>query len=369
MTGSDTLFFVAKCLTLGCCPERIEAVREIIRSGSVEWEKVVWTSTSEFVFPALYLQLQRAGLLDELPADLVEYMEDVTSLNREHNRQIIAQAHEITAILNKEGLFPIFLKGTAHLLDGLYQDIAERMVGDIDFLVDEKVMERAAELLIATGYRPLLVYNPKDRAVTKHYPRMVHDHRTAAVEIHRQLLVYPSSKVIDINDFILNNRKLDQPGSMFVLCDQHQIIHNILNVQVNDHAYYYGSLYLRQSYDLLLLSQRDNPLKVVKDFGKYFHLMNGNLAINSIAQDHPGYITCEPDWQSRLFIRRVKRNINHPRWERFSFSIGYFGIWISNYVRVLVRSTYDKDTRSSLFVRLINPKWYAYHFRRFHEEF
>ncbi|HAQ21344.1 MAG TPA: hypothetical protein DCR40_19255 [Prolixibacteraceae bacterium] len=54
---------------------------------------------------------------------------------------------DITAILNKENIQPVFLKGTANLLDGLYSDVGERMIGDIDFLVKEEDYLKAAELL------------------------------------------------------------------------------------------------------------------------------------------------------------------------------------------------------------------------------
>ena len=33
---------------------------------------------------------------------------------------------------------PIFLNGAENLLEGLYKDIAERMIGDIDFIISEK---------------------------------------------------------------------------------------------------------------------------------------------------------------------------------------------------------------------------------------
>ncbi len=81
---------------MGCNPERIGKVREIISSGSVVWESVVWVSTSQLVFPALYMQVKRAGLLPDLPHDLVEYMTEFSSLNRERNNQIILQAKRIS---------------------------------------------------------------------------------------------------------------------------------------------------------------------------------------------------------------------------------------------------------------------------------
>ncbi len=350
-------------------PERIAVIRNLIRSGSVDWERVVWVSTGHLVFPALYLQLKRAGLLTELPTDLMDYMESYTSQNRDRNQQILDQAHQVAALLNKQGINPVFLKGTAHLLDQLYEDIAERMVGDIDLLVNENEMVKAAELLMNKGYEPLSLYNPKDMKMTKHYPRLIHNHKIAAVEIHRQLLMFPWDKDFDGRFIIRNSRKLELPGSVYVPCDAHQIIHNILNFQINDFGYYYGWVSLRQGYDLFLLSQHENPLTITRDFGRFCHRMNGNLAANAHLFGHPECISLPSDWRSYLFTGRIVRNLTHLRWSRFSYVILYLLLRFSHYFRILIRISYNKEARSSLFTRLSDPKWYCAHIRSYKKIF
>jgi hypothetical protein len=162
---------------------------------------------------------------------------------------------------------------------------------------------------------------------------------------------------------------LDMPLSAAVLSDEHLIIHNILNVQINDYGYYYAGIFLRQNYDLLLLSQRENPLAVVTKFGKYFHRMNSNLAITNKLLGNPDCIPYEPDWQAKLFLRRITRHLTFPRWARLSRLILYLFLRISNYARVLIRLIYDKDTRSSLYTRLSDPKWYGAHIKSYKEFF
>ena len=60
-------------------------------------------------------------------------MKHITDLNRERNQQTIEQAREIILLLLAYSITPIFLKGTGNLLEGLYEDIAQRMVGDINY--------------------------------------------------------------------------------------------------------------------------------------------------------------------------------------------------------------------------------------------
>ena len=122
-------------------------VEEMLQSNTVDWDEVVKLSTAHFVFPALYCNLKRASFLSYLPDDLVEYMKYITDLNRERNEKIIAQAEELNTLLLEHKITPIFIKGTGNLLEGLYEDIAERMVGDIDFIFSPEDYPKAIELL------------------------------------------------------------------------------------------------------------------------------------------------------------------------------------------------------------------------------
>lgn len=365
MTVSAALFFVGRCLTLGQCPERIGEVRDFIRSDSVVWEQVVWVSTGELVFPALYMQLNRAGLLQELPFDLVDYMEEFTALNRDRNRQIIEQAREITELLNRHEIFPIFLKGTAHLLDGLYEDISERMVGDIDLLVDEKLMVNAAEILIASGYEPMAKYDPNYYKIGKHYPRLANNNCAAAVEVHRQIILFPFNKAIGFELISKESGKSFTEPLALVPCNRHQIIQNILNFQVNDFGYYYGNFSLRQCYDLLLLSERITPLTVVREFGQYFHRMNANLAIANTFFADPPKLPFQNNWQAKFFIFRIRMHLKWPRTKSSSRVVLYYLMRVSNYPRHLIRAIFDEDARTWLFIRLSDPKRYIQHFKSY----
>ncbi len=365
MTYSEALFFTSKCLTLGLYPERIPEIRAEIRSGSIEWEQVVWVSTGQFVFAALYLQLKRAGLLPELPEDLVEYMEEFTTKNRERNKQIIEEAFEINSLLNKNNITPVFLKGVAHLLDGLYEDIGERMVGDIDFLVNRNELFLAAEALMKLGYKPLGKIDQNYLRQAKHYPRMTNNQRTTAIEIHFEILYYPNSKALDCKSLIAHKKVAKSVSSMYVLSDDHQIIQNILNVQLNDLGYYYGQSFLRQSYDLLLLSQRANPLSVIIGFKKFFNLMNSNLALVNKIFNNPVSISYKNNLQTKIFIRRCLSHLHYPLLARFSHFVLYLANRFFNQALFLISLLYNGNARKSFYARLSDPKWYGAHIRSY----
>jgi len=75
-----------------------------------------------------------------------------TNLNRERNTEIIAQAKEINELLLENKITPVYIKGTGNLLEGLYEDIAERMLGDIDLILNKRDAKKADKILRDNKY-------------------------------------------------------------------------------------------------------------------------------------------------------------------------------------------------------------------------
>ena len=140
MNYKETLYFISKCLTISLEESNRQEIEKRLQSKTINWETVVEVSTAHYVFPAIYCNLKRVGFLHYLPQELINFMEHITNLNRERNEQIITQAKDLNTLLLKNNITPIFLKGTGNLLAGIYDDIAERMVGDIDICCQKKII-------------------------------------------------------------------------------------------------------------------------------------------------------------------------------------------------------------------------------------
>ena len=151
MSYKETLYFIAKCLTISLEAKNRQEIEKQLKSKSIDWDAVVKVSTAHYVFPALYCNLKRVDFLQYLPHELVSYMEYITDINRDRNKQIISQANELNNILLANNITPIFLKGTGNLLADLYEDIAERMVGDIDFIFSKEDYPKAITILREFG--------------------------------------------------------------------------------------------------------------------------------------------------------------------------------------------------------------------------
>ena len=76
-------------MTISLEEKNRQEIEKQLKSTSIDWDAVVKVSTAHYVFPALYCNLKRADFLQYLPQELVSYMEYITNINRERNKQII----------------------------------------------------------------------------------------------------------------------------------------------------------------------------------------------------------------------------------------------------------------------------------------
>ncbi|MEN8158143.1 MAG: nucleotidyltransferase family protein [Bacteroidota bacterium] len=359
MQNREMLFFIGNCLGLRQFPERVPEIREILKSGQISWEKLVWVSSRQLVLPALYVQLRDADLLGDLPDDLVAHLENLHAVNVRRNRIIQNQIDVIVDLLNRDGIVPIFMKGSAHMMQGLYSDIGERMIGDIDFLVPLEQILPTVELLKGAGYSN--PEGPESLETMKHYPRLRNETVAAAIEVHRQPVARPFDRRFNF-DFIYNNiERLEMEGDAYALSYPHQIIHNIMNTQMNDNAFKHWKISLKQMYDLLLLSQRADPLETVDQFAHFPKQLNANLIIASNLMNHPASLPYNDNKFTRRYYRRVIYFIEHPKIHRAIRILQYLVKRITVYVSLPVNAIYNKDERKVLMKRIGDRGWYNRH--------
>lgn len=255
MNYKKTLFFIGKCLTINHEEHNKVIIENALKTKDIDWEAIVKVSTAHYVFPALYCNLKKANFLDYLPEDLVAYMQHITDLNRERNQQIIAQSHEINTLLLAHNIAPIFLKGTGNLLEGLYDDSAERMVGDIDFLVAKDQYQKTVDILIKDNYHK---ESGKDHDMTFHwhYPPLLKENKIASVEVHKDILRETHSYIFNYN-IVLKNTVYKKPFVFEATKDK--ILNTLLPKIINDNLYHSKRFSLRTMYDTyLLFLEKDN---------------------------------------------------------------------------------------------------------------
>ena len=329
-------------------------IEKLLQSVNIDWDAVVKVSTSHYVFPALYCNLKRVDFLQYLPHELVSYMEYITNINRERNKQIILQANELNNVLLANNIRPIFLKGTGNLLAGIYDDIAERMVGDIDFILSKEDYPKAITILREFGYsevEKLKYYNPE----INHYRRLQKENNIAAIEIHKELLIEKHTN--EFNYSFVEKESQDIKG-VTVLSYANKLNLSIIANQINDSGFCYKTMALRNAYDVFLLSKKTNAKAAVNTLDTLSHPLNCFLAacyevFNTVESLEYNKTTKTASYLSVFNSQFINRKRTKRKHNRIKISL-----FIKSRVNILYKSIIYKEYRVWLFKRVTDKNWY-----------
>ena len=353
MNYKEIFFFVAKCLTINHEAHNKSIVEKALHSNTLDWDEVVRISTKHYVFPALYCNLKRASLLRYLPEDLVIHMENITKLNRERNKQIINQAKELNNLLLENNITPVFIKGTGNILEGLYEDIGERMIGDIDFIFSKEEYPYAIELLIKNGYSS--IYKTEYHFPEfKHYPRLVKEGQIAAVEIHKEII---SEKYADeFNyDFIINSCL--NFSKIKVMSYESQLILSILSYQINENGIHYKGISLRKAYDIFLLSKKVVPRNIFNGFKKLYTPLNCFLASCYVIFNQPKTLQYNSSKETQLHLTFLKKQFNNHKFRQKHYQKTKKILFVKNRLMVILKIFFQREYRTWLYHRITDKNW------------
>ncbi|WP_053976097.1 nucleotidyltransferase family protein [Mangrovimonas xylaniphaga] len=312
-------------------------LRQSLSSPEMDWDNLVRVGSSHLILPAIYNRLQEKQLLDTLPRELIEYLEKINSLNLERNTQIFKEVQFICQLLTKHQINHVFVKGTALLASGLYKSLSERMIGDIDILVQENQIEQAFKLLQEEGYNKYYTFSYQVKN-HRHFPRQVSDGKLAAVELHTELLQFQHRKLINLDEMLQTKQLVN---GISIPNNYYLNLHTILSWQINDHAYFYNRLSLKNSYDSLVLG-----------LNKDEKLLNSLLSINICA----AYISLNTalfkEYDQIKFVGSLKfkqkkylYTLSHQRYARLDYTIKY--AYVNTKERVVTFAT-NKSYRSHI---------------------
>jgi len=353
MTYKETLLFVGKCLTINHEDHNKKIVENSLKANTVDWDAVVKVSTAHFVFPALYCNFKKANFLIYLPIDLVEYMKHITDLNRDRNQQIITQAKEINELLLANKITPIFLKGTGNLLEGLYEDIAERMVGDIDFIFSEDEYPKAIEVLQNFDYSRIHK-EEYDPITFRHYPRLQKENNIAAVEIHKELLIEEYADEFNYNYVKKDAQIID---GIHFLSYKNQLNLSIIAKQINDRGYDYKDISLRNAYDVFLLSKKTSAKSAFNDFIKLKNPLHCFLASCYVVFNNAKSLEYKKTKESEEYIDFFEKNIENNAISKKFYKKIKTKLFIKQRLSIIYKSIFDKDHRKWLIKRTTDKNW------------
>ena len=240
-THNETLQLIAEILSFKNSDEELKHKLETV---NIDWDQFVTIASDHLVLTTSYCKLKERKFLTCLPPELSIYLEELTAINRNRNHKLIDEAKGLAELFETNNINYVFLKGTAMLIAEYYDDLGERMVGDIDMLIDERQIHKAFDILLTSGYTKM----PSSLRATffehKHLDRLVSNNSMCAVELHKYVLNKPVGNILETTA-ILETKKFH--GKSAIPNINHLFIHNILNFQVNDKGHYYSNISLRSA--------------------------------------------------------------------------------------------------------------------------
>lgn len=361
LNKAQTYLLLAKVLSLDVYPGRVNKVAKILQHENVNWNGFVQLGSKNMILPAIALKVKQNSLSAFIPPDLDTYLADVLELNRERNRRVINQARYVNDLLKREGINCLFMKGTGNILDGIYSDVGERMVYDLDILVEDKNMLPAAELLRKEGFITQKEFNPRALESTMHYPILLREDLVAGVEVHRMPTQFLYQKKFRAGEVFSQWIPTKREKGFRVMNYRHRIIHNFLHAQLMHSGHYHGDVSLRDLYDLLLLGRKDDLLEVFNSYGYYLNPAYGYLKLmyRIFAVDMPPAL--EKDKRGMGLLKRHARvqRMTNRQLNRYHIRL----LFLQKYVVLPLRVLWNRKARNYVFARLTNWSWYGRHIR------
>ncbi len=225
-----------------------EKIKQEILLDHIDWLSVVEIANTHFLTASLYFSLLDKDLLNFIDdEELLTYLEQIYTINLHRNQKIIEQSKEIAQTLLKKDIKPVFLKGAASLLQNDYNDVGMRFLSDIDFCVFENNFLKAKEQLLSSGYIPNIIEG-KDIEKHHHWWPMYHSNWNTVVELHRAILSFPFSNLIECSED--NCEKSNFYSNIAILSPTFRLIHAYIHSDIVDKSYELKKIDLRQLYEM-----------------------------------------------------------------------------------------------------------------------
>jgi hypothetical protein len=356
MNYKELLYFTGMCLTIDSNQENLSAVKSKITGNCINWEQFVGLCSSHLITQAIYLKFKKTGILPLLPDDLENYLKEIHELSLNRNKLILEQLAEVCELLGTGNIAPTLLKGAGNLIDNVYSDKGERIMGDIDLLVTEDEYLKAAKIIVDAGYTESKLFYYDDVTLLKHYPRLSHPDKVASVEIHR--IPVDEDYINLFNHEMISGGLKMVDGYCYVLSDKHKLILNFIHSQLTNKSNKSALISLRDVYDLYLLSKKvdvDELLKEIKPrktAAAYFYVSQKLLGTSIGYESKPTlsdkwlHFKHDLNFSSKLFYSTNK--IATEIYDRI----------LVRYLGLFVKSIFSKKTRSFIVMRMSKPAWY-----------
>ena len=292
--------------------------------------------SSHLILPLIFTKLKEKKILRLIPKELKNYIQEIHKHNLNRNKELIKETNFIIDILNKNKINYVLLKGSAHLFRKLYSNLGDRMIGDIDILIEKKNGKKTVDLLNKYGY-----YNLTDDIFFdfRHLNRLINKKKIFAVEIHTRLF--------DNHRNVINKNDVEEINNVKVFKKETSADYTIYNNQINDFGYSKNNYSYRSLYDYYMLVKK-----------KHFEKRN-KLSLNRFQRR---YFTIAREL-GIVFFKNFHFKIDLISLIRFRLGKAFkFYNYLERFVIKSVLFIYNLPKKTSIF--LVNKKYRDYIFKK-----
>lgn len=251
MTPFGQLALLVRC-ALGNEPDPAAA----IAAAGLDSVAVIRLALQHRIAPYLYRLAVDPAVAPVLPRDLLGVLTTIHEANADRNARLRRQVEAAVALHNRAGIEPVLLKGAARLVDGTYDDPADRFMRDLDLLVPVERLAEAADILQAAGYR----FTEPEAAEAQghhHLPNLRHEQEEASIELHRAVVHARHARLLPAADIIARSTAVAVGGaSARLLAPPDSLLHLVVHGQLQHFRLLSGSLLLQEIVEFVLLARR-----------------------------------------------------------------------------------------------------------------
>lgn len=221
---------------------------EALYSPEFDWNGIVQLAHGYYLTAALWRGLIKKDLLQHIPVELAEFLEEVYKLNQARNQVIKKLALELIMKFNSIDIAPLLLKGGVVLFEQQSDAAGDRMMSDLDFVVRDREFDECLKALKEIGYTTA----GDDGTWISACPDLIRAGDVAYIDLHRS--VGEQRSFLSVDDALKDSVWLNAGGGKVkALEPTHRVIHNILHAQVQDRCYSLGKIPLKSLHDLAIL--------------------------------------------------------------------------------------------------------------------
>lgn len=322
---------------------------------------------SEDLLPALAVRCSEQDIdLAVFGTDSAHLLRQALIDNTRANMEIVAQALKFTQILNRAGIAPLFLKGTARLLSAESQNFGFRKQVDVDLIVKPADLEAACEAFLAGGYSfcdfpdgvtavPIKPHGAasalKRSAAHHHLPPLVNGSYRATVELHRHFLPRRFQRDNPLEPLFGSAHKVERHGAIFYLpATEYQLIQLLLGKLVHEGHLTRRTFPIREACDFIdLLENAGHELDqrlVLQRCGRTFTLFHAlvcelmRYAPRSPLADMQDAAKFTRTMQKRFESPAIRRSLDiYARAEYLAHALAYSPAKLPAYLRRMVSSS------------------------------